>query len=221
MKTIEVKVFSISELADKAKQKAIKNYIDEGHEYFFADENRQTLERFADLFNLKIRNWSYGDRGSGVSFYFNNTDVEGLSGFRLSRYIWNNYGNDLFKSVYRSMGKLDLTEKRIRHNRVKSKEITTGPNKGKFSNSYNSAIFKDNCCVLTGYCMDESILSPVYEFLKKPTNISFKDLMEECFDSWVKGCEDDLDYYNSDEFIEEEMEANDYLFLEDGTRFYN
>lgn len=218
MKTIEVKVFSISELSDKAKQRAFDDYRNKGYEYSWAGENRKTLEKFAELFNLEITNWNYGDRGSGVSFYFNN-DVEELSGLRLLRYIWNNYGSDLFKPKYRNMGKLNLTEKRISHNRVKSREITTGPNKGKFSNSYNSAIFKDNCCVLTGYCMDDSILNPVYEFLKKPTEITFKDLMEDCFNSWVEDCEKDLYYRNSDEFIEEQMEGNDYQFLEDGTRF--
>lgn len=221
MKTIEIQLYKFSELSEEAKQTAIKNYRNKNDEYFWADENRATMEAFAEIFPIKVTNWSYGGRGEGVSFHFTADDtIENLSGVRLSTYLWNNYKTELFKGKYYHSQAFGLTDKKLKHKRVKSIEITNNcPNKGKFSNSYYSAIQLDNSCVLTGYCMDDDILKPIYDFMNKPTAQNFNELLEDCFNAWVKSCNDDADYQNSDEFISDEIENRDADFNEDGEEY--
>jgi hypothetical protein len=218
MKTIEIKLYQFDELSEEAKEKAIEDYRDSNTEITWASENRDTMEKFADIFPIKIRDWSYGGRGEGVSFYFTADDtIEELSGQRLATYIWNNYKSDLFKGKY--YRHLKDGSKRIFHKRIKSQQLT---NKGRhcdWINAYYSGITLDNSCVLTGYCMDMDILDPIYKFLEKPTNANFKELLEECFDAWIKACNADVDWQNSDEYISEELANNDCEFEEDGTKY--
>jgi hypothetical protein len=63
------------------------------------------------------------------------------------------------------------------------------------------------------------LLDEIWKFLDKPDNRDFKELLQDCFDSWIKACNDDIDHQNSDEFIIEEIEANDYQFTENGEVF--
>lgn len=220
MKTVEINLYKFDELSERAKQKAIETYRSNNSDYFWADENRQTLEKFAEIFPINIRDWSYGGRGEGVYFSFTCDDnIEELTGQRLATYIWNNYKSDLFKGKYYHSQNFGLTDHKLIHRRVKSTQITNNcPNKGKWSNSYYSAITLENSCVLTGYCMDDEILNPIYEFLNKPIeNISFRDLLENCFDSWVTACNSDYEYQNSDEYISETLADNDCDFEKDGS----
>ena len=73
------------------------------------------------------------------------------------------------------MQKFGLTDKKIIHKRVVSKQITNNClNKGKWSNSYYSAISLNNSCVLTGCSIDDILLNPVYEFINKPIEFNKK-----------------------------------------------
>ena len=82
-------------------------------------------------------------------------------------------------------------------------------------------VFTDNCCVLTGYCADEDILRPIYDFLKAPdTRTTLYDLMDKCLDSFFKSCRDDMEFQCSEESFEESCAANDYEFLGNG-KMYN
>lgn len=220
MRTIETKLYQFEELSEESKQRAIEKWRSEDTEIAWASENRDTMEKFAEIFPIKVTDWSYGGRGEGVSFRFTCDDcIEELSGQRLATYIWNNYKSDLFKGKYYHSQKFGLTDHRLIHRRVKSKQITNNcPNKGKWSNSYYSGLFLETSCVLTGYCMDDDILDPIYKFLDKPSNQTFRDLLENCFDEWIKACNRDIDWQNSDEYISETISANDYEFEEDGTR---
>ena len=219
MRTIELKLYKFEELSEEAKQKAIEDWRSNDTEIAWASENRQTMEKFAEIFPIKVTNWSYGGCGEGVSFRFTADDyIEELSGQRLATYIWNNYKSDLFKGKYYHSQKFGLTDHRLIHRRVKSKQITTNcPNKGKWSNSYYSGIFIETSCVLTGYYMDDVILDPIYKFLDKPTNQNFRELLEDCFNEWIKACNQDVEWQNSDKYIIETIEANGYEFTEDGT----
>ena len=64
--------------------------------------------------------------------------------------------------------------------------------------------------------MDNAILGPVYDFLKKPTNLNFKDLMEECLESWVSACSKHYEAYMSEENFSELFEINNWEFTESG-----
>lgn len=103
MRTITTTVYQFSELSDKAKENAIEKYRNSDREYFWLEENRETMEKFAELFPIKVTNWSYGGRGEGVSFTSSmDGAVEELTGQRLATYLWNNYKKDLFNGKFYS-----------------------------------------------------------------------------------------------------------------------
>jgi len=58
MKTIKINLFKFNELNEEAKQVAIENYKNTVTEYCFADEAIKSLEKFAEHFNSKLKNWS-------------------------------------------------------------------------------------------------------------------------------------------------------------------
>jgi hypothetical protein len=80
-----------------------------------------------------------------------------------------------------------------------------------------SKIFLENSCVLTGVCYDEDILGPIYEFFDKPDDkITFQDLMNNCIYSLCKSVYNEYLANCKEEAIIENIEANDYYFLENG-----
>lgn len=215
MRTVRTKVYKFDELNEDAKQFAIEQDRNKSSKQNdWADENKNTLEKFADVFNISIKNWSYGGRGEGV-FWSDNWEYEEigeLKGIRLSSYLWNNYKNDLFKGKYYNV----KSSKQIKHKRVKSFYYK---NSEQFGNFYYSAITLEASCVLTGYCMDNDILEPIYRELNKPTGITFKELIDECFNEWIIACNDDLDYQNSDEYISQYFINNEIEFTKEGKQF--
>jgi hypothetical protein len=68
--------------------------------------------------------------------------------------------------------------------------------------------------------MDDDILSPLYAFLKKPYSTTFSDLLQECLENWLSAVCADYDYCNSREAIIEDIESNDYHFLENGDIYH-
>jgi hypothetical protein len=208
MRTITKQIYSFSELSDKAKIKAIDNYRAIGYEPAWAKENEDTLNKFAEIFPVNIKSWSYGDRGECVRFTFTaNSDIEELTGQRLATYLWNNYKTSLYKGKYYSLW--SKTEKSYQYYKEGYPVL---------KQRYSKVIL-ENSCVLTGYCIDDDILQPVYDFMSKPTNINFKELIEDCFSAWVKACNADVEDQNSYESIADIFEGNNYEFLENGEIF--
>jgi len=194
MKTIEVKLYSFSELSDKAKQIAIDQYRDSQTEYFWAEENRQSLEAFCNAFPVQVKNWSYDAQSHNESvLYIGDADFQTMSGPRLISYLINCNWPDLFE--YK---KYTLPSGKTRKSRITIVETS---------------------CPFTGYYMDEVLLSPVREYLKKPLNMDFEDLLTECVYRWGKACMEDCAYQISDEYIIETLINNDYDFTEDGKMY--
>lgn len=185
MRKIETTVYSFSELSDSAKQRAMDKFYSNGWEPAWGDENISSLKEFYKLFDSLVesgyRNWS------DVHF-IGNADVLNLSGIRAMKYIWNNYGNKLFKGKYYYRN-----------------------GKQRYSN-----VQKEASCVLTGYCMDDDVLQPIYDFLKKPDRRTIKDLLQECVESWRIASERDDEYQQSEEYFAEEANANGWEFTEYG-----
>ncbi len=197
MRTIRTKVYQFSELSEQAKQKAIENYRNSNTEIFWADENRESLKEFAKLFPIIVTDWSYGGRGEGVSFRFTECgEIENLTGQRLATYLWNNYNVDIYSKKYYS----------IHEN-------------GSYKSRYSKIQSEPFNCPLTGYCMDNELLSEIWDFINKPDSRNFKDLLEDCFSEWIKACNADIEDQNSDENITSNIEANEYEFTIDGKRF--
>jgi hypothetical protein len=85
-------------------------------------------------------------------------------------------------------------------------------------NNYKDILSKD--CPLTGVFYDEAILQPIHNFLKKPyQDINFYKLLDRCIKSFCEAVADDIQNQNSDNYISEFLEANEYQFLESGKIF--
>jgi len=78
----------------------------------------------------------------------------------------------------------------------------------------------ETCCPFTGVCFDENFLDTFRDFIKKPDNRTFSDLIEEAIESVLQAIQADYEYQNSDEYIIETIEANDYVFLATGKQYY-
>jgi hypothetical protein len=199
----KITVYYINELSDKARDHAHNDYLSEGDYYFWDSENRNSLDKFAEIFNLKIKSACYGARSEGVNwspeFYDYQDEILNLSGIRLLRWLYNNVIPQITKPKYIHYG---------------YRKNTLYPNKAA---RYSKCQFTIDDCPLTGYCMDICILDPVYKFIKNPVpNTSLNDLIEDCFSSWVKGCNDDLEYSASMEAFIESCNANEWTFTESG-----
>lgn len=137
------------------------------------NEAHDTVKEFCRLSGIKE-----GDR-SWLEFSTDriDDDVLNLSGLRLRKWILNNW-TWLYKSKY-----IGHISKPIKHKRIKVKN-TFFP--------YYSGCQVENSCVLTGVCWDDSLLSPVYDFIAfkgnyKDTNLD--DLLSDCFYSLKKDLE--------------------------------
>lgn len=197
MKTKTINVYSYAELSDKAKERAWLDSL-QHFEYAWADDNAASLKGFENTFPLKIKHWEYGGRGEGVNFEMTCDDaVTLLTGQRLATYIWNNFRNDIYKGKFYS---------------------TSGNYvDGKYSyKSRHSKIILESSCPFTGYCMDDALLDEVFAFMEKPDSRNFEELMGDCFEAWVKACNDDADYQSSQPAFAESCEANEYEFDESG-----
>lgn len=201
MRIVNLPVFTFDELSAQAKENAYHNWLHDGH-YGWANDNEKTLEVFANIFPVTITDWEYGYR-KHIRYVFNaDDDIENLSGVRLMKYLYNNYEHILFKGRYYS---------------TPGKYIN-----GKYTYKHRySKIIKDTFCVLTGYYIDNSILKPVYNFLKKPSkHVTFADLMRDCLQSWVTACNNDYEACTSMEYFAELCKANEYEFTAYGTAWH-
>lgn len=182
-----INIFSFSELSDSAKENAL-NQLRSLDYYDNYDEITASWDKFTEV----LPN-DYTD-------YYD--EIMNLSGVRLLKYLWNNYKNVLYKGrYYRVKGKVKP------HKRIKTS--------GNFQ-AYYSAIQLENDCPLTGCTYDMEILDPIYSFMAKPDNTSFKTLIKRCTRAYEKAIEAEEEYSQSDEYLSEMAEANDYTFFESG-----
>ena len=56
-KIVEVPVYTIGELSEKARDKAHSEYLTDGFDYDYSD-NISTIKSFCDLFDIDLQNWS-------------------------------------------------------------------------------------------------------------------------------------------------------------------
>lgn len=75
-------------------------------------------------------------------------------------------------------------------------------------------------CPFTGYYIDEVLLKPIRQFLRRPdTNTTMEDLVHEALWNWVYECDRDHEwYYSYERFLDEAAELG-LLFAEDGSEW--
>jgi hypothetical protein len=215
MRTIEVCLYKFDELSEEAKENALRNITIDNS--FWYQEAHETVKKFHNVFGTREGDRSWLDIRTGHI----DSDILELSGFRLQKYIWNNFGDELFIRKYLKHGEL-VDKVKPYHRMMKQRQITSKcPNQGKWSISYYSNIQRDNSCVLTGVCYDDCILDPIYKFLEL-RNFDhapcFEGLLEDCVHSLRKSLESEDEYNETDAAKIDHIEANDYEFDEDGNR---
>lgn len=192
----EIKIYKFEELTEESKEKARRIFRTANHVngYAWDNENNDSLKAFLDLFNCSLK------RGGYVRC--NDSDTGEMEGLRLYKYIMNNFYDDIYKP--------------------KSYWINDGIRNcvGMNSKTRYSKIFKvwDNCS-LTGYCMDNDLLQPVIDFLKKPSGTCFNDLLTSCYESWEYTVKKEQEYQDSNKAIDENISINEYEFYEDGSLY--
>jgi hypothetical protein len=208
MKTVTVNIYKFSELSEDAKQKAIDNYRSQGVDQFYYDEIIDSIKKLSDIFNLK-----FGRKYTDIRTGHIEDNILQLSGVRLYKYLINNYYVDLFRPKY-----IKCIDREIR-----CKQFICEVNKyknGTISTFLYSKMKYDNSCVLTGVCYDDDILKPIYDFLNKPEkSVTFEDLIQDVECAIQKTFNDTEEWVNSEEYITEIIEANEYEFTEDGNRY--
>lgn len=207
MQTIEIQVFSFNELSNEAKERAINDYRSNGRDYsFYYDEIIESIKALSRVLPFK----SDGRKWSDIKIDPPSEYTQELQGIRLYKFIVNNYYDDLFKSKYiKSIDRFVNYKPFICRNRLDYK-------KNPYTMIY-SRLNRTNDEVLTGVCYDDDILKPIYDFLKKPDkNTTLDDLANDIGDAISKVFDDVEKWTNSDEFIREEIDANNYQFLENG-----
>lgn len=201
MRTIRTKIYKFSELSKAAKQKAIEWWKDtETFDYIY-EEAFESLKAFSDIFAIKIQDYDFNEPYRSRYTFEADDNILELSGVRLRTYLLNNYYNTLFE--------------RKHYGEYKKRE------NGKYKyDRYSKCQYQPTCCPFTGVCYDEDLLDPIRNFISRPsTKEDFKDLLEDCLSSLNKSLENEIEARCEDENVIETIEANEYEFKADGTRY--
>lgn len=193
-------VYTFDELSNEAKENAINSFRYKDNYLSWQDEAINTIKKIAAAMNCEAEWYSY----DGIKYYVSFTskeyeDIEALEGKRAYAYIVNNYlmPNKSYKTYW------------------KDRCIYTDGRKNWTRKS--NLFYSWDDCPFTGYCMDCCFIEAWKEwendFNKYSTVGDFIELVaNNLAEDWTK----DNEYQQTDEYIIEMIEANDYEFLEDG-----
>lgn len=201
MRQIVKNIYEYDELTEKAKAKAraeIKK-MDSWQDFTDEEASCKAIGEVVGEADWNIDAWN------NVSVRFD-VDVDCLAdlvkGVRFVTWVFNNWIEPNMEGKY--YGKL------IKRN-------------GHLKNvNYYSKATKEWNCPFTGFCMD-MVLKEVYDYMVKKTKEgevwNLKKFLDELGQRFQKGWQNEIDYRDSDEFIEEMIEANNYEFYENGSLF--
>ena len=221
MKTIRIKLYKFDELVVDAQQNAIEKAREDVCTDYIYDDAYNTVKAFNNVFGTSEGKYSWLDIDTSNFF----DAILELKGFRLQKYLWNNFKDTLYKRKYLKTGKNRVNNGDwFWHKMRRLNTIQNGENKGLIYFSYYSNIKRESKnCNLTGMCYDEDILGPIYDFLAKRDfsncTIDFESLINDCFYELKKSIENEIDYQNSDEAITEDLIENDYDFTKNGQMY--
>jgi hypothetical protein len=196
MKKIELTIYKLSELSENAQEKAYAEWL-ESFEYLSADDNKECLDKFCKIFNVKVKKWEYGYRNY-IDFEFNvNSRISELSGQRLATYLWNHYELLIYSKKYYSV--FAKGKYKSRHSRIKLEKYS---------------------CPLTGYIIDNALLDKIWKFMDEPDkHRTFHDLIQEGLNNWIAECGKDYEQCQSFEAFSETSNANEWHYTEYGKFF--
>lgn len=195
MKTHTITTYSFSELSLEAQQNAIDNFIQSKREYFWGNEGIQSIKEGLEFFGAKLADYLVGPYShSYANFYY--PENKDISGMRLRTYLQNNFYGAFF--TRNAQGEYKKRGEKWAYKR------------------YSKIQYKKTECPFTGYCVDESFMLPMWQFLARPTDISLVDLLGECVNSAISDIVLDMEYQDSEEFARNELLNGEYEFTENG-----
>ena len=215
MRTMQVQVYQFSELSESAKETAREWWREaEAHDFTVEWEHYETAAKLLgiDLTEQRtnkrtgkaytantIQYSGFSSQGDGASFFGSFTFAPGCCGT-----IRAVFPKDTV--LHGIADKLTALNNRIRllHGGKLAGTITIGSHSGSYCHEYT---------------MDATATNAVDgEELDLKISDEFRDLMRD-FARWIyKGLEEDYEYRMSDEAVDESIQANQYVFDEDGDR---
>lgn len=190
MRTETINIYKFNELPDDIKQRARDKWRDMySTDIHWQAEIFESLKTLFDTANIRMLDYQLGLQRSFIKHDLDSNVAE-LSGARALAWLENN----LFC-------KLRVTRAQYLKNR-----------KDNFRYGYRIGKIKD--CPLTGYCADDDFIDDLLNNVKSGNTLgdSFRWLADK-YESILQG---EYDYQNSDEYIDEHLEANEYEFDESG-----
>jgi len=82
MKTKTISIYNIHELDERAQEKAHSDYLNNGFEYFWLDEWRDSLGKFCDLFGVSVVDWELRTDRRGDSYIKTDAEQANFRGIR-------------------------------------------------------------------------------------------------------------------------------------------
>ena len=193
MKTKTINIYSYAELSEEAKENALQNYRGKHNEIFWQEEILESLKGlFKNCSDISLKDYSLGEYNSWIKVEFTNEEVENFTGKRAMAWIENNL----------------LSNIRISYYGEKRKELR------QYGSGYYANKIKP--CPFTGVCYDEDFLDCLLKDIKEGCDLetSFKELAT----AYKKIINNEWEYQNSEEYISEHFEANEYEFDIDGNQ---
>lgn len=216
MKELTIKVFTFGELPKEAQDKIIErerwNVMDNTMVCYRTYFNN-TLEEFERITDSYVTSYEVSYEGCGFGkvrsdkLAFEEFDLEDLNGKLLFRYISSEIMPYLIRGrFYSSSGKYDKNGKYTYKSR-RSKVLME---------SFDG-------CPLTGMCYDCDVLEPLFDYYRnwaRPEyrDLTFRDVMERCYNSLFKAFQQEYEYWASDEAVREELSEREDYYYEDGTK---
>ena len=212
MKQVKCNLYKFEELSEQSKKIVIDRERDKIQQWgvdAWESEHRDVLKKFEEIFDIEVRHWEVNDYSHNYRFSFDHDfyemDASEVKGKYLLRFL-NSIYYDVRKGKYFSCG--DRWENGKFH----------------YSSRYSKILWEEGNCPLTGFCYDNEILQPIWDWHKKPNwNLSLKDLVDECLENFFSQWEKEMLYCASDDYcIQELTESSAYedtLYFEDGTEF--
>lgn len=219
MRTTEITLYKFNELSEDSQQAAYQEWISGGPDNsHVAYEAIDSLKAFADVFPVKITNWSLGSYRSHIDLEFTgDQDIAELSGQRLATYIYNNFWESITSRKYFKSFTRPASDPVLRHRKLTHKILQYGPNKGAHFYQYYGLKREFGHCPLTGVCYDADLLTPIEDFLQSPdSTTTFFDLLESCASELASSVQKECEYNESFAAFEDWSSANDREYTEDG-----
>lgn len=187
MRQVTTTVYLYDELSDDAKETA-RNWFRQADDYPWSSEFRESLEAFCNMAGITLHDWEY----DGYSYNYTlrsdhfSEKENGLQGARLWSYVHSCFDGYLIRRKRYSIGKKSRVSNVLSH---------------------------ETECPFTGVCFDEDFLEPIR---KLDLSMTYEDVIRACLDSGFSAVVKDIEYFNSDEAVEEFIRRNEYEFTKNG-----